>query len=97
MSTSLIGMDDRSRPSLEQQLASCWRGALGGRRVGLHDDLFFLGADPERISIALNKIRQELGVDIAPSEIFEARTIAKQADLIEIRESSLESLSLIHI
>ena len=97
MSNSLVGVDDRSRRSLEQKLASWWCTVLGIPQIGIDDDVFRLGCDPERGAIVLNQVRHELSVEIPTSDLFEARTISKLADMIEIRQASMDAHSIIPI
>ena len=97
MSTSIIGVDDRSRRSLEEKLASWWCAALGVAAIGVDDDVFILGCDPERGAMVLNHVRHDLDIEIATSDLFEARTISKLADMIEIRQASMDSHSIIPI
>ena len=97
MSTSIIGIDDRSRRSLEQKLASWWSAVLGVPAIGVDEDFFTLGCDPERGAIVLNNVRHELNIEIPTSDLFEARTISKLADLIEIRQASMDAHSIIPI
>ena len=97
MSPSIIGIDDRGRRQLEQKLSGWWAAALGVPEVGVDDDFFMLGCDPERGAMVLNRIRQELNIEIPTSDLFEARSISKLADLIEIRQSSMDSFSIIPI
>ena len=97
MSTSLIGIDDRSRRSLEQKLALWWSAALGVPDIGVDEDFFTLGCDPERGAIVLGHVRHELNIEIHTSDLFEARSISKLADLIEIRQASMDAHSIIPI
>jgi thioesterase domain-containing protein len=97
MSTSIIGIDDRGRRALEQKLSVWWAAALGVPKVGVDDDLFTLGCDPDRGAIVLSQVRHDLDIEIPTSELFEARTVSKLADLIEIRQASMDAHSIIPI
>ncbi len=97
MNRSLLGTDEQSRATLEQTLATWWSAALGIPTIGRDEDFFRLGCDSERGSLVLGQIRQELNIGMAVFDLFEARTISKLADLIEIRHSSMDALSVIPI
>ena len=97
MITSLIGTNDQGRRTLEQQLSEWWTAALGIDVIGMDDDIFQCGCDPDRGALVLDRIRHQLQIELHISDLFEARTISKLADLIEIRQASMDSLSVIPI
>ena len=97
MATSVIGNDEQGRRILEHQLSDWWIAALGVNRIGMDDDLFQCGCDADRGAVVLEQIRRELQIEMHISDLFEARTIAKLADLIEIRQSSMDAMSVIPI
>ena len=97
MATSLLPNDDQNRRALEQKLVGWWTAALGISSIGMDDDVFRLGCDPERGAVVLGRVRHELQVEIPTSDLFEARTISKLADLIEIRQASMDALSIVPI
>lgn len=70
---------------LELLLAELWSDLLGIAPIGVMDNLFELGGDSLLAIQLLAKIRVAYGVDIHPSDIFNAPTIARLSEFIEIR------------
>jgi acyl carrier protein len=67
------------RNDYEKALVEVWREVLGHDEIGIHDDFFALGGD-SIASIRIVALAHRLGVEIAPSEIFEFPTIAELGD-----------------
>ncbi len=59
----------------ERVLAGIWSEVLGLHPVGVHDRFFDLGGDSLRMSQVQNRIRERLGLDLAPVILFEHPTI----------------------
>jgi amino acid adenylation domain-containing protein len=85
---------DRGRPDLdepyvapgsqtESKLAAVWRETLALDVVGVHDDFFELGGDSLAAMVALERTREECGVELAPQALFESPTIAGLAAAVE--------------
>ncbi|MNV66422.1 Linear gramicidin synthase subunit D [compost metagenome] len=70
---------------LEQGLVSLWSRFLGISPIGVNDNLFELGGDSLLALQLLAQVRAAYGVDVHPSLLFEAPTVAALADLIELR------------
>jgi phthiocerol/phenolphthiocerol synthesis type-I polyketide synthase E len=70
---------------LELLLAELWCEFLGISPIGVMDNLFELGGDSLLAIQLLAKVRATYGVDIHPGDIFKTPTIARLAELIEIR------------
>ena len=70
---------------LEQGLASLWSRFLCISPIGVNDNLFELGGDSLLALQLLAQVRAAYGVDVHPSLLFEAPTVAALADLIELR------------
>jgi len=70
------------RTPVEDLLARLWAKALGVRRVGIHDNFFELGGD-SIVSIQIASRANKAGVRFAPRQIFQHRTIAELATVLE--------------
>ena len=66
------------RTDAERVLAELYADLLGVDRIGIDDDFFTMGGDSIR-SIQLATRARARGVEIAPREIFELRTVAELA------------------
>ncbi|WP_414441821.1 amino acid adenylation domain-containing protein [Burkholderia sp. 22PA0106] len=67
---------------VETELAAIWAALLGVSRVGRHDDFFELGGH-SLLVVRLNaRIGLDLGASLALAELFDARTLAAQAEAI---------------
>jgi amino acid adenylation domain-containing protein len=72
-----------ARTATEGRLASIWAELLGLERVGIHDDVFDLGAHSLMAMKALAQIRELFSVDLALRNLFERPTIAAFGELID--------------
>ncbi|WP_409282042.1 amino acid adenylation domain-containing protein [Pseudomonas putida] len=66
------------RTALEQQLASIWETVLNLPQVGMQDNFFALGGD-SIIAIQVVSQARQLGLDIAPRDLFLLQTIEQLA------------------
>jgi amino acid adenylation domain-containing protein len=66
----------------EAKLAALWCAVLGVERVGLHDHFFVLGGHSLRATRLTLQIREAFGVDLPVRAIFQAPTLAEQAERI---------------
>lgn len=71
------------RTDIERVLALLWADALGVERIGTADDFIELGGDSIKAMQILNRIREELGVNLPATTLFSARTVAALAKVIE--------------
>ncbi|WP_420130151.1 amino acid adenylation domain-containing protein, partial [Longimicrobium sp.] len=71
------------RTPAEEVLAGIWAQALGLERVGITDNVFALGAESLVATRAASAIRQAFGVELSVRTMFEARTVAEQAERVE--------------
>jgi thioesterase domain-containing protein len=94
---SPVSSDDHLRIVLQANLASWWGELLGRQEIGLHSDFFQLGGRPEHAANLVQRIKGEWGVVIQSSDLYEARTVSKLADLIHIKQSSREQLCIVPI
>jgi amino acid adenylation domain-containing protein/non-ribosomal peptide synthase protein (TIGR01720 family) len=66
------------RDHVEELLAGIWSQVLGVPRVGVHDNFFALGGD-SIISIQIIARASQLGLRLAPRQVFQHQTIAELA------------------
>ncbi|MCW5848754.1 MAG: amino acid adenylation domain-containing protein [Anaerolineae bacterium] len=71
-----------ARDSLEAQLARLWETVLDLPRVGIHDSFFALGGHSLLAVQLMDRIHRLTGHRLPIASIFEAATIAAQADLL---------------
>jgi non-ribosomal peptide synthase protein (TIGR01720 family) len=75
----------------ETLLAELWARALGQERVGIHDNFFEIGGD-SILSIQIANRAHAAGVRLTPRQIFQHRTIAELAAVVEpVREAGPEA------
>ncbi|KUM99160.1 non-ribosomal peptide synthetase [Streptomyces yokosukanensis] len=74
------------RSDTERALADVFADVLGAERVGVDDDFFTSGGDSIR-SIQVVARAKTRGVVVSTREIFEHRTIARLAELVDGREA----------
>jgi thioesterase domain-containing protein/acyl carrier protein len=70
------------RDKVEQTLIEWWNDLLGTNQIGLDDDFFDLGGHSLIAVQLFSRIRKTYSLDLDLSLLFEARTIAKLADVI---------------
>ncbi|MFB9683728.1 non-ribosomal peptide synthetase [Amycolatopsis plumensis] len=70
------------RTPAEQALAEIWADVLGVPDIGVDADFFELGGDSILGARALARIRARFGAELSPRVVFDARTIAKLAELL---------------
>lgn len=69
--------------ALERAIADIWQGVLRGERVGLHDDFFELGGNSLGVTQVASALSEYLRVDLPLRDVFEAATVAGQAEVAE--------------
>ncbi|MFC8667605.1 amino acid adenylation domain-containing protein, partial [Streptomyces sp. NPDC057199] len=77
------------RTPVERRIAAIWCEVLGAERAGAHDSFFDLGGDSIR-AVALVGAMRAAGFDVAVREVFELRTVAGLAELLEDREGPMD-------
>ena len=77
--------DDYVAPRTETEiaLARIWAALLGIPRIGIHDDVFDLGAHSLLAMRAVTQIRQEFDVNLQLRNLFERPTPAGLAEMID--------------
>ncbi|MBZ0306535.1 MAG: non-ribosomal peptide synthetase, partial [Anaerolineae bacterium] len=71
------------RTSAEIQLAAHWKEILKLQRVGIYDDFFELGGHSLLATRLVSLVRREWEIELPLSSIFEKRTIAGLAELLD--------------
>ncbi|MFZ0321784.1 MAG: amino acid adenylation domain-containing protein, partial [Candidatus Sulfotelmatobacter sp.] len=71
------------RNPLEEIVAGVWSELLGLDRVGVHDDLFELGAHSLMLARAAARLRDQLNAEIPPQCLFDSPTIVSLAAALE--------------
>jgi amino acid adenylation domain-containing protein len=71
------------RTPVEERLADIWRIVLRLDRVGVHDNLFELGAHSLLAMKVVSRLRDAFGVNLPVRSLFEAPTIAALAQRVE--------------
>jgi acyl transferase domain-containing protein/acyl carrier protein len=74
------------RSELEGMIADIWQEVLGIEQVGVHDDLFELGGDSLAALQLLNRLRENLQVELPLRSLFETPTVAGLASIVEQTE-----------
>ncbi len=79
----------------ERVIADIWAEVLGGRRVGVHDNVFDLGGDSIRSLHIAGRIAATFDVTLTPRDILTAGTVAALAEVVEEQVlSELERVAL---
>jgi acyl carrier protein len=71
------------RTPVEESLARIWADILMLDRVGIEDDFFALGGHSLRATLMIARIRDTFQLDIPMRELFQVRTIAGLAPVID--------------
>ncbi|HEY7407080.1 MAG TPA: amino acid adenylation domain-containing protein [Gemmatimonadaceae bacterium] len=72
------------RTPVEEVLAAIWMSVLGIDRVGIEDNFFTLGGHSLMGMRVMARVRQAFNVDVPLRRLFEAPTIARLAESIEV-------------
>ncbi|MES2733434.1 MAG: non-ribosomal peptide synthase/polyketide synthase [Bacteroidota bacterium] len=79
------------RNEMEQALVDIWQRLLEMDKIGMNDDFFELGGH-SLLSIRLTSaIRNELGIELSLTDVFEYPTIASLAEILQVRKEEQES------
>ena len=83
--TGLAGRAEYVAPRnpLERQLRDIWSEVLSIERIGIHDDLFDLGADSLTITRVRNRLIAALSWELTIAMLFDKPSIAELANEIE--------------
>ncbi len=78
--------DDSHTPpttDLETRLRDIWEEVLGLEGIGVHDDFFDLGGQSILAARLMQRLKREFGVEFGIAALFEARTVARLAVLVQ--------------
>ncbi|MEM7355024.1 MAG: amino acid adenylation domain-containing protein, partial [Acidobacteriota bacterium] len=81
-----VGSDQSAgaaRTELEATVLALLQQLLGLEKLGIHQDLFALGAHSLVVAQLLARLRQQLHLEVSPPEVFAARTVAALAERLE--------------
>jgi amino acid adenylation domain-containing protein len=78
------------RTYLEEIVAGIWAGLLGAEQLGVHENVFDLGAHSLMATQVVSRVNRELGVDVPLRRVFELPTVALFAAEIEERYKAAE-------
>ncbi|GGG20397.1 hypothetical protein GCM10011344_21320 [Dokdonia pacifica] len=89
------------KTTLEKQIVAIWEEVLGMDRIGLTDNFFELGGHSLKVTLIVNKIKNELGLSVSIKDVFLNPTItgitevARSSNVISIpRSEEKESYAL---
>jgi oxalate---CoA ligase len=71
------------RTHIEKKLVAIWSQILEIKRIGIHDNFFYLGGDSLLAAQVIVRIRSEINIDISLMDFFDKPTIANIASIIE--------------
>lgn len=71
------------RTPVERTLAEVWRDVLAVDDVGVHDSFFDLGGHSLRAIQVLSRTHDRFGVELSLQALFDAPTLAQQAELVQ--------------
>jgi acyl-CoA synthetase (AMP-forming)/AMP-acid ligase II/NAD(P)-dependent dehydrogenase (short-subunit alcohol dehydrogenase family)/alpha-ketoglutarate-dependent taurine dioxygenase len=71
-----------ARSEEERRIAIVWQEVLGVPDIGVHDNFFELGGHSLLATRVLSRIRDVLGVELQPRDLFESPTVARLAKRI---------------
>lgn len=77
------------RNELEERIAGIWEDIFGLEQIGINDNFFALGGHSLKAMQAVNRIRQELNLDLELHQIFQNPTVAGLARVLQDGESKV--------
>jgi acyl-coenzyme A synthetase/AMP-(fatty) acid ligase len=80
------------RNEVERKLCGCWQDLLKIENIGIHDDFWMLGGQSLLAMQVCNFVRQEFGIELKLSRMFDSPSVMQLADLISL-ELDAKSLS----
>ncbi len=92
-----VDLDDRPRNELERELTGWWQEIFQLQRILPDQDFFALGGTSLHGSRLLAKIAVKYGLELSMTTLYSARTIAKLADLIQLKQASADRWCIVPI
>ena len=71
------------RTPLERTIGTIWQDVLGHDAIGVHDPFLMIGGDSLRAAQIASRVSSALEIDVPLSDLLEASTIAKLAEIIQ--------------
>ncbi len=62
---------------IEKQLVTIWEDVLGMNHIGITDNFFELGGHSLKVTLIVNKIKKELGLELSVKDVFLHPTISE--------------------
>ena len=71
---------------VEKELCSILEELLEQKQIGIHDDLFHLGADSITAAQLLGKIRAQYNIELSAEQVFDNANVSALAKLLQVSE-----------
>jgi thioesterase domain-containing protein len=89
--------EDGRRQEIESKLTHWWEEAFGAQKIGSDQDFFALGGDELLAKRIGAHVLEEYKVDIGFENFYDARTISRMADFVQVRQASAENWCIVPI
>ena len=83
------------RTQIEEVLAGIWAEVLGLEQVGVRDNFFELGGHSLLVTRVISRVRKVFNVEMSPSVLFEAPTVAALSERITGRRGLEQPLEIV--
>ncbi|MEP7339281.1 MAG: amino acid adenylation domain-containing protein [Acidobacteriota bacterium] len=84
--------NEAPRTPTEELLSGIWAQVLGQKTVGIHDNFFELGGHSLLATQVISRIREALQVEVPLRSLFEAKTVAEMAELVDAMRATAGQL-----
>ncbi len=81
---------DKPENEIQAKLVNIWQEVLGVKKVGIKDNIFELGGDSLKITQMASRIREEFGVELEQTILFENPVLSVLAEIIEKSDKTSE-------
>lgn len=90
---SVAGFEGVESPSrVEKLISGIWQTLFGLDYISVHDDFFDLGGNSLHAIQLISRLREELGVELPLTSLYEASTVAQLAKIIKAQEPKTDDL-----